>query len=43
MLIPSISEPLYVGYSIVATVNGKICSECSIKNVVFLDAKKKEV
>lgn len=28
--------------SIVATVNGKICCECFIKNV-FLDAKEKEV
>lgn len=42
-LIPATSEPLYIGYSIIATVHGKICCECFITNVVFLDAKEKEV
>lgn len=43
VLIPSTSEPLYIGYRIIATVYGKIGCQCFITNVVFLDAKKKEV
>ena len=43
VLIPPTSEPLCIGYSITATVRGKICCECFIANLVFLDAKEKEV
>lgn len=42
-LIPSASEPLYIGYIIMDTVDGKIHCECFITKVLFLDAKEKEV